>query len=244
MRPLVARPFVTAVWSDLVIVSYAVPDHTLATFLPPGLRLDRWEGRTHVSLVAFRFRHTRVWGAPSPPPFRDFPQWNLRFYVRPSKYELAANERGIVFVQEFVPHWAVAASVRLLYHEPYQAAPLTCRATQVGALRRVRYDLTAAGRRHTLAVSGHGPASMPTTGSAEAFLTGQGWGCGRDRRGRPTRFRVTHPPWRVYPVAQCDLAVDFGALYGPAWEFLQDQQPDSVVFCEGSAVAVSPCEPW
>jgi hypothetical protein len=36
------RAFVTAVWSDLVIVSYAVPDAILLPLVPPGLTLDRW----------------------------------------------------------------------------------------------------------------------------------------------------------------------------------------------------------
>ena len=60
------RAFVTAVWSDLVIVSYAVPDAILLPLVPPGLTLDRWQGRGHVSLVAFRFLHTRVLGLGMP----------------------------------------------------------------------------------------------------------------------------------------------------------------------------------
>jgi uncharacterized protein YqjF (DUF2071 family) len=250
LKHLTARPLVSAVWSDLLIASYAVPDHILRPFLPPGQQLDQWQGRAHLSVVAFRFQDARVLGAPSPPPFHNFPQWNLRFYVKPSDdvhahsevaegQRGAQGERGVVFVKEFVPHPMVAATVRLLYQEPYQSAPLTCRTIQVGTLRRVRYDLTVCDRRHTLAVSARGGASVPAPGTAAAFFTGQGWGCGRDRAGRPIRFQVTHPPWRVYELEQCDLAVDFGLLYGPAWQFLQAQSPASVVLCEGSAVCVS-----
>lgn len=244
------RSFVNAVWSDLIIASYAVPDSVLQSLLPPGLALDRWQGQAHVSLVAFRFRRVRVLGLAAPAPFGDFPQWNLRFYVKSedqiceqdqSEQAPSAEERGIVFVREFVPAAPVAAAVRFLYNEPYSAAPLTCRVTPVRELRRVRYDLNVPGQRHTLAVTGLGPAQMPLPGSAEAFFTGQGWGGGVDRAGAATRFHVTHPPWRVYRAQDSYVSVDFGRLYGRKWEFLQGRPPDSIVLCEGSAVNVSPC---
>ena len=44
------NPFLTAVWSDLILLSYAVPDEVLTPYLPPGLELDRWEGSAWCSL--------------------------------------------------------------------------------------------------------------------------------------------------------------------------------------------------
>lgn len=233
------KPFVRAVWSDLLIVTYAVPDAALAPFLTPGLTLDRYAGGAHVSLVAFRFRQTRVLGIPAP--FGDFPQWNLRFYVAPGgDAEMrGGNERGIVFLKEFVPSPVIANTVRTLYNEPYRAAPLTCRVTTVGPLRRVRYDLSVGDKTHTLAASAWGPPSVPPVGSAEEFFTGQGWGRGRSRAGQATGFHVTHPPWRVYAVREYHSSVDFEGLYGPRWAFLGDQEPTSVILCEGSAVGVT-----
>jgi len=43
-------PFLRATWTDLVIISYAVPDDWLLPFLPTGISLDRWEGSAYVSL--------------------------------------------------------------------------------------------------------------------------------------------------------------------------------------------------
>lgn len=233
------KPFVRAAWSDLLIVSYAVPDQSLSPFLTAGLSLDRWEGRAHVSLVAFRFRRTRVLGVPSP--LGDFPQWNLRFYVKlgDDTEKDGGDERGIVFLKEFVPSPLIAIAVRTLYNEPYQAADLGCRVTSVGNLRRVRYDLRVGEHRAVLAVSALGPPHVPPVGSSDEFFTGQGWGRGRSRGGRPTGFHVTHPPWRVYTVSEYLVSVDFGRLYGPQWAFLEDVPPASVILCEGSAVAVS-----
>ena len=78
-----AGSFVSAVWSGLIIVSYAVPDNVLLPLIPSGPMLDRWQGSAHVSLVAFCFSRVPVHGLFAPAPFGDFPQWNLRFYVKP-----------------------------------------------------------------------------------------------------------------------------------------------------------------
>src|SRR5438132_9933153 len=114
----VRRPFLTARWSNLAILTWEVPPALLEPHLPAGLELDRRDGRAVASLVAFDFLDTRVLGVPWPG-YRDFPEVNLRFYVR------HGAQRGVVFVREFVPSRLVALLARLLYHEAYAAIPMT-----------------------------------------------------------------------------------------------------------------------
>src|SRR5262245_26571807 len=116
-----AFPFLTARWSNLFLATYAVPHDLLRPRLPPGLELDIWERQAFVSLVAFDFLQTRVLGVPWPG-YRDFPEVNLRFYVR------HGNQRGVTFIREFVPRRLVAWMARLLYNEPYVAAPMRSQA--------------------------------------------------------------------------------------------------------------------
>ena len=61
-------PFLTAVWSDLALFSYAIPAEVLTPYLPPGLEPDLWQGQAYCSLVAFDFTQTRVlgWSVPLP----------------------------------------------------------------------------------------------------------------------------------------------------------------------------------
>src|SRR5215468_781631 len=99
--PPTGRPFLTARWTNLFLATYAVPDDLLRPHLPPGLELDRRDGRAFASLVAFDFLDTRVLGVPWPG-YRNFPEVNLRFYVR------HGEQRGVVFVREFVPLRLVA----------------------------------------------------------------------------------------------------------------------------------------
>src|SRR3954471_19004784 len=110
--------FLTARWSNLCLLTYAVPPALLEPRLPRGLSLDLRDGQAFVSLVAFDFLDTRVLGVPWPG-YRNFPEINLRFYVR------HREERGVVFVREFVPRRLVAFLARAIYGEPYVAARMT-----------------------------------------------------------------------------------------------------------------------
>src|SRR5437763_12575469 len=106
------KPFLTAKWSNLFLATYAVPPATLEKRLPAGLVLDTRDGSAFVSLVAFEFLDTRVLGV-AWPGYRDFAELNLRFYVR------RGDERGVVFLREFVPRRLVAWVARWFYNEPY-----------------------------------------------------------------------------------------------------------------------------
>src|SRR5512138_1282205 len=110
------RPFLTARWVDLLLVTWRAPDSLLRDRLPRGAELDRWEGHALVSLVAFDFEETRVFGVRWPG-LVSFPELNLRFYVR------QAGRRGVVFIREYVPNALLAAVARWRFHEPYRAVP-------------------------------------------------------------------------------------------------------------------------
>jgi uncharacterized protein YqjF (DUF2071 family) len=224
--------FLTARWSDLLLVTYVVPGDALTPHLHPALKPDLWGGAAHVSLVAFRFLETRIVGVPVPG-CRNFPEVNLRTYVR------HGSDRGVMFVRELVPSPVVAGVARLLYNEPYEAASMKARIEpDVEGSVRAQFDWRFGGALHRLAVRGSRETSLPAAGS-DAFLTKEHeWGFGRTRNGRLLRYRVRHPEWPVRTVATVDMDVDFGALYGSAWAFLNTATPDSVIFAVGSAVTV------
>ena len=76
-----AAVFLKAEWRKLIMANYPVDPADLRSFLPARTELDYWEGETYVSLVGFQFRDVRVRGLRIP--FHtDFPEVNLRFYVR------------------------------------------------------------------------------------------------------------------------------------------------------------------
>lgn len=226
-------PFLTARWTHLCLLTYAVPPEWLRPRLPPGLELDTRDGQAFVSLVAFNFLDTRVKGI-AWPGYCNFAELNLRYYVR------CQGERGVVFIREFVPKRLVAWLARLIYNEPYRAAPLTHAIEETPERLTATCRLTWAGRVHTLRVTGRKPTVLPAPDSVEHFFKEHHWGFGVDRRGRLIRYAVQHPFWEVYPVETHHHDLDWAAVYGPEWKLLDGKVPYSVVLAAGSAVEVFP----
>src|SRR5438045_8438300 len=94
------RPFLTAQWRNLVILTYAVDPARIIDLVPAGTTLDWWRRQALVSLLAFQFLDTRILGTPIPF-HQDFEEVNLRFYVRRSTDE--GVRPGVVFLPELVP---------------------------------------------------------------------------------------------------------------------------------------------
>jgi uncharacterized protein len=216
-----------------VLVSYAVPPPLLEPRLPPGLELEKRDGKAHVSLVAFNFLDTRVFGLPWPG-HRIYPELNLRYYVQ------NRQNRGVQFWREFVPKRLVSWMARALYNEPYQTACLSSHVIDKPASRTATYKLKWGGLTHTIEAEGRKPPYVPDESTPEHWFKEQRWGYGVTQKGRGLCYEVEHPCWRVYPVQNWRVDLEWGVVYGPEWTFLQSAQPVSVIFAEGSPVKVYP----
>jgi uncharacterized protein YqjF (DUF2071 family) len=60
--PQSKQVFLSAEWRDLVMLNYAVDPKLLTGYAPRGTLLDSFEGKTYLSLVGFRFCHTKLFG--------------------------------------------------------------------------------------------------------------------------------------------------------------------------------------
>src|SRR6476659_7093850 len=118
----VVRPvFLSARWQLLAMLNWEIEPSLLEPFVPRGCELDFHHGKTFISLGGFRFLDTRIFGVPVPL-HRNFEEVNLRFYVR----RMSGREvrRGVAFIKEIVPRWAIAQTARWCYNEPYVALPM------------------------------------------------------------------------------------------------------------------------
>lgn len=243
-----ARPFLTARWSNLAIVTYAVPPAALAPYLPPGsgLTLDERDdlealgappGHTAlVSLVAFEFLETRVLGIRWPG-LVNFPEINLRFYVR------QGDHRGVMFIREIVPRRLIAEVARRWYDEPYVCAPIEARINHTTRRVEAEYRMPWPGAgTQMIRLIGDKPPLRPEKSTFEHWIKEHQWGFTPKKGGAAGSwvYEVIHPMWSIYPLVEADVALDFGRVYGPEWGFLSGSQPVSVVLAAGSEVAVYP----
>jgi uncharacterized protein len=232
------RPFLTAQWRHLVMLSYDVDPEVLAPLVPAGTTLDLWQGRALVSVVGFRFLDTRVLGA-AIPWHRDFDEVNLRFYVR-RDLPGGQTRHGVVFVRELVARRAVVLLARLAYNEPYRAVRMRS-ATPRGlseAPGRLAYEWRIGGAWEGLAATAVDAPAVPEPGSQEAFITQHHWGYTRQRDGGTVEYEVEHSPWRVWTAGDATLATDVARLYGRAFAPALSRPPSSALVADGSPVIV------
>lgn len=232
-------PFLTAEWRDLAMLNYEVDPVVLGTRVPHRTELDRWNGRTFVSVVGFRFLDTRVRGL-AVPCHRDFEELNLRFYVRRKADD--GWRRGVVFVKEIVPRRAIAWLARVVYNENYHALPMrhevTPQAVPPSSSRRAVYEWFHAKRWNGLALEFAGNPRAPAEDTEEAFITEHYWGYARQRDGGTVEYQVEHPRWSVLRAISATLDCDVRSLYGPEFASFLSGPASSAFIAEGSRVIV------
>ncbi|MEO8195450.1 MAG: DUF2071 domain-containing protein [Thermoanaerobaculia bacterium] len=235
-----AARFLTAEWRDLVMLNYEVDPGVLTALVPAGTVLDLWQGRALVSVVGFRFLHTRMLGL-AIPGHVNFDEVNLRFYVRNEAPE--GWRRGVVFVKEIVPRRAIAWVARTLYNENYVALPMRhdIRQRPDVAARQVAYEWRHGGRwccAGLTAGATPGGAAIPPPDSEATFITEHYWGYVRQRDGGTVEYRVEHPRWRVSAATDVTFECDVAALYGAQFARFLAVPPASAFLAEGSPVTV------
>lgn len=220
-------PFITAHWRHLAMLNYEVDATLLERYLPRGVELDFWQGRTYVSLVGFLFLNTRVLGVPVPF-HRNFEEVNLRFYVR------RGDRRGVTFIKEIVPRRAIAWVARAVYRENYVCLPMRHRIEDT----KVEYSWRHQGEWNRIAVSTAAPLRQLAPGSHEEFIAEHYWGYTRRSPDSTDEYRVEHPPWLVRASETASFEGSVAGLYPDEFEFLNRRRPESAFVAEGSAVTV------
>lgn len=228
-----SRPFLSAEWRNIVMLTFPVDAAALIDRVPPGTTLDSWHGKMFVSVVGFQFLNTKVLGAPVPF-HQDFEEVNLRFYVRRVTEEEVRP--AVVFMCEIVPRPVVGSMARLLYREPYVVVPMR-RKVVSGPPLDVEYEWQMKERWYSLAARGDGAGAEAAPGSLEEFLTERHWGYNGEPGKETLEYRVDHPRWRIWHARDVRFDLNADGLCGA--ELARHlRTPVSALVAEGSAVTI------
>jgi uncharacterized protein YqjF (DUF2071 family) len=231
-----ATTFLTAEWRKLIMANYAVSESLLSQYLPRGTELDFYNGQCYVSLVGFLFQETRLKGFRIP--FHvEFEEVNLRFYVRRID-ETGLQRRGVVFIKELVPRFALSFVAKAFYEENYATVRMQHAWLSSGDDLSVAYRWRNSRLWHEMQVLASSELRPIGIGSEEEFLTEHYWGYTKLHNGQTSEYEVLHPRWQIYPIKRSAISVDFGQVYGASFSVLNNRQPDSVLLAEGSEVLV------
>jgi len=226
------RKFLTAKWLDLVMANYAVEPELLREFVPTGTEPDLFEGTCFVSLVAFKFFDTRILNFKIP--FHiDFLEVNLRFYVR--RETGTETRRGVVFIKEIVPRFAISLVARTFYGEPYETWKMRLDEMEN---ERFAYSWSKGGTTNLVSAGRGASLGVPAENSHGEFIIEHYWGYTRRSPHRTDEYKVEHPKWNLFEAKDAETQVDFGFTYGEKFAFLTKEKPRSVLLAEGSEIAV------
>jgi uncharacterized protein len=225
------KKFLTAKWLDLVMANYAVPPELFLERLPNGTELDFHDGECYASLVAFKFFDTKVLGIPIP--FHtDFLEVNLRFYVK--RASGGETRRGVCFVKEIVPRFAIAFVAKTVYGEPYETWQMAHEQSE----NEHSYFWSRGDCENRVTVETGANLGVPPENSHGEFIIEHYWGYTRRSKTRTDEYKVEHPKWELFNVDYAEIDVDFAKTYGEEFGFLGEQQPKSILLAKGSEIAV------
>ena len=227
--------FLRASWENLVLVNYVIEPKVLSPYIPKGTELDLWNGKCYVSLVGFLFKNTKLLGFKIP--FHvNFEEINLRFYVK--RKENNKWKRGVVFIKELVPKWALSFVANTIYKEHYQTVPMKNNISINNEILNVSYKWKINNKWYSIEVNAEQECSLIEKESETEFITEHYWGYARVNDIRTNEYEVTHPRWVHHKIKDYKINVDFEKVYGTDFSFLNNSKPNSVMLAKGSHITV------
>jgi len=181
----------TQTWHDLLFAHWRVDPEQLEAKVPAAFPIDRFEGAAWIGIVPFRMTNVAPRGVPSMPWISEFPELNVRTYVR------VGDRPGIFFFSLDAGNAVAVQAARTLLNLPYYSATMSVRPVASG----VEYHSQRNDNRAMLAGI-YGPTAAPvvaTAGSLEYFLTERYCLYNLDHFQRPYRLEIHHPPWPLQP---------------------------------------------
>ncbi len=227
--------FLKAEWRKLAVANYSIDPEILREYVPNNTELDLWGGKCYVSLVGFMFLNTRILRIKVPLHI-NFEEVNLRFYVK--HLENGVWKRGVVFIKELVPKSALTFVANTLYKEHYQTVPMNHTWIENEKEIEVNYNWEMSKSNQSFIVKAENKLIEIPEGSEAEFITEHYWGYSKISQNKTFEYEVTHPRWKMYPVKDFQIEVDFKLNYGSDFELLNHLQPVSVLLAEGSKITV------
>jgi uncharacterized protein YqjF (DUF2071 family) len=178
-------------WLNLLFAHWPVRPERLEARLPPGARLETYDGSGWVSLAAFAVGGTRLRGLPPVPVASRFNEINVRTYAS------VGEASGVLFLSLDATSAAAVLAGRVVYRLPYAPARIALRRRAGGWEVRGRRIAPARPRAELHATYGPtGDVAPARPGSLEHWLVE------RYRLVAPAaglRAEIHHRAWPLQP---------------------------------------------
>jgi uncharacterized protein YqjF (DUF2071 family) len=184
------RPWaMTQTWHDLLFAHWPVAAVALRGLVPPEFTIDLFEGEAWVGIVPFHMTNVAPRGVPSLPWVSEFPELNVRTYVR------VGDRPGVYFLSLDAGSSLAVWAARTFLNLPYYSAAMSVTATAAGIEYESRRGGTDRPGEFIGAYEAAGPAFNAQPSSLDYFLTERYCLYHRSRRIGPYRLDIHHLPW-------------------------------------------------
>lgn len=202
-------------WVDLAFLHWPVPRSMLRALVPGELEIDTFRDTAWLGVTPFRMTNVRPVMLPPIPTARDFPELNVRTYVR------HRGRAGVYFFSLDAASWLAVETARAMTGLPYYHATMKHRRAGNDihhSSRRSMPGAPVADFRARYWPTGEVFASSPD--SLEFFLTERYSLFVRHLR-KLVRIDIEHVRWPLQPA---DVAIDLNTM-PPAGIELPAQKP-------------------
>jgi uncharacterized protein len=193
------RWVMTQTWHDLLFAHWPVSTELLASTLPKGFELDTFDGRAWLGIVPFRMSNVAPRWVPALPWFSEFPELNVRTYVR------VRNKPGVYFFSLDAGNALAVQTARRLLNLPYFSADMVASVDSHGVSYRSRRRPPADDAQLEASYRPLGPVFQARPGTLEYFLTERYCLYGMFHTYRAYRLEIHHPPWPLQ-TAEAEIA--------------------------------------
>jgi uncharacterized protein YqjF (DUF2071 family) len=201
-------------WNDLLFAHWPMRIADIDALLPEGLETDFFQGSAWIGVVPFWMDKIQLNGLPSIPGARQFPELNLRTYVRDKR----TGTPGVYFFSLDAGNLLAVLTARSFFHLPYYWAQMSIkpRGDREFSFFSQRL-LSGKPVRFAARYRGLGPTrklAETRPGTIEYFLTERYCLFTRGPLGRLLRADIHHIPWPLEEaeaeISQNDLAAHIG----------------------------------
>lgn len=182
-------------WVDLAFLHWRVSPDALRARVPAQLEIDTFDGSAWIGVTPFRMTGVHPVGLPPIPTVRDFPELNVRTYVR---YK---GRAGVWFFSLDAASQLAVFGARAVVALPYFHASMIERRVA----DEIHYESVRTGHRGAAAefrgrYRATGDVFNSTAGSLEHFLT-ERYSLFSVRMGALLRLDIEHAPWPLQPAS-------------------------------------------
>ncbi len=214
------------VWKDLLFLHVEVDLDTLTSQLPPGLEVDTYDGKAWLGLVPFDMQGVTLRGCPAPPAFCDFPELNIRTYVKRD------GKPGVWFFSLDVPKVHAVWGARTFFHLPYFKAKMSVDREE----NWIHYRHQHTDRSLDIRYRGGKDVEAPD-GSFAKWATERYCLYCQSPKGRIYRGEIHHAPW---PLQRAEVDLVNESMFTP---FPTGATHPDLLFSKELHVVVYPLEP-